>query len=107
MNTKKTIGWIVSIVLTLIAWCIPTEAYGIPGLTVIEKRVIALFVFAAAMWICEAIPIWATSVVIMVLMLVTTSDSMFAPKAGKPEGAGSLITWEKPLSDAFRTARSM
>ena len=78
MNTKKTIGWIVSIVLTLIAWCIPTEAYGIPGLTVIEKRVIALFVFAAAMWICEAIPIWATSVVIMVLMLVTTSDSMLS-----------------------------
>ena len=36
-----------------------------------------------------------------------TSDNMLAPKAEKPEGAGSRMTWEKPLSDAFRTARSM
>ncbi|MBQ9638642.1 MAG: SLC13/DASS family transporter [Bacteroidales bacterium] len=76
MNKKKLIGWIISVVLTLVAWCMPVESFGIPGLTVVEKRVIAIFIFAACMWICEAVPIWTTSVLVMVLMLVATSDSM-------------------------------
>lgn len=78
MNTKKIIGWVVSIGLTLLLWFLPTESFGVEGLTVIEQRVIALFVFAAVMWIFESIPIWATSVVIMALMLFTTSDSMLS-----------------------------
>lgn len=84
MDKKKLIGWIVSIVLTLFFWLLPLESYGIPGLTVVEKRVIALFVFAACMWICEAVPIWTTSVLVMVLMLLVTSDSMLMPF--RPEG---------------------
>lgn len=90
MDRKKTIGWIVSIVLTLIAWAMPTESLGIPGLTIVEQRVIAIFIFAAAMWITEAAPIWTTSVLIMVLMLVATSNSMlacFKPDGVMPENA--------------------
>ena len=77
MDSKKLIGLAISVVLTLIAWFLPLESFGIPGLTIIEQRVIALFIFAACMWISEAIPIWTTSVLVLVLMLLTTSDSMF------------------------------
>lgn len=77
MDSKKIIGLVVSVTLTLIAWLMPLESFGIPGLTVIEQRIIALFVFAACMWISEVIPIWTTSVLVLVLMLLTTSDSMF------------------------------
>ncbi|MBR1517151.1 MAG: SLC13/DASS family transporter [Bacteroidales bacterium] len=90
MNKKKIIGWIVSIVLTLFCWCVPTTFFGIEGLTVVEQRVIALFVLAACMWISEPIPIWTTSVLVMVLMLVTTSDSMVAflrPNGVMPDNA--------------------
>ncbi len=90
MNKKKTIGWIISVVLMLVVWCLPVDAFGIPGLSIVEKRVIAIFIFAAAMWICEAAPIWTTSVLVMVLMLVATSDSMFAlmrPDGVVPENA--------------------
>lgn len=76
MGKKNLIGLAISVLLTLIVWALPTESLGIPGLTVIEQRVIALFVFAACMWISEAIPIWTTSVLVLVLMLLTTSDSM-------------------------------
>lgn len=76
IETKKLIGFVASIVLTLAVWCLPTTAFGVEGLTVIEQRVIAIFVLAAVMWILEPIPIWGTSVVIMVMMLLTTSDSM-------------------------------
>lgn len=90
MSTKQIIGWIISVALTLFAWVIPGEWFGIEGLTVVEQRVIAIFIFAACMWITEAAPIWTTSVLIMVLMLVATSDSMlafFRPGGVIPENA--------------------
>ena len=76
METKKIIGFAASIILTLLVWLLPTSAFGVEGLTVVEQRVIAIFVLAAVMWIMEPIPIWGTSVVVMVLMLLATSNSM-------------------------------
>lgn len=90
MKRSKLIGLIISILLLLVTWLLPIDTFGIPGLTVVEQRLIALFVFAAAMWICEAVPVWTTSVLIMVLMLVTLSDSMMKPfyiDGVKPENA--------------------
>lgn len=87
---KKVIGWIISIVLTAIVFLIPVDSFGIAGLTIVEKRIIALFVFAACMWISEPVPIWTTSVLVMVLMLVLTSSSMlalFVPEPGLPSNA--------------------
>ena len=40
---------------------------------------IAIFAFATLMWVFEVVPSWATSVGIMVLMLLTTSTSGFKP----------------------------
>ena len=97
MDSKKLIGLSISVILTLIAWFTPLESFGIPGLTIIEQRVIALFIFAACMWISEAIPIWTTSVLVLVLMLLTTSDSMFNfmrvddPTFGTPIGNKALM----------------
>ena len=90
MDKKKLIRLIICIVLTLIAWCVPAEWFGIEGLTVVEQRVIALFIFAASMWITEPVPIWTTSVFLMVLMLLTTSSSMvvlFRPDGVLPKNA--------------------
>ncbi len=90
MQKKNLIGLIISLVLTFIVFLIPVESFGIPGLTIVEKRVIALFVFAASMWITEAIPIWATSVMVFVLMLIMTSTSMaifLRPDGITPENA--------------------
>lgn len=56
-------------------WCLPTESFGIEGLTVIQQRTIAIFVFATLMWVLEAIPAWTTSVMVVVMLLLTTSDS--------------------------------
>ena len=37
-------------------WLLPTTAFGIEGLTIVEQRVIGVFVFATLMWVLEAIP---------------------------------------------------
>lgn len=76
MDKRKIIGWSVSLLLTTICLLVPADAFGIEGMTVIQQRVVAFFVFSASMWITEAIPIWATSVVLMVGLLLTVSDSM-------------------------------
>ncbi len=69
----------IKIAFVLLVVCIvallPTTAFGIDGLTVIQQRMIAIFVFAALMWITEGVPAWVTSVLVIVIMLFTVSDS--------------------------------
>ncbi|MBQ0015389.1 MAG: SLC13/DASS family transporter [Bacteroidales bacterium] len=112
MNRKKFIGWVVSIVLTLFLWCVPTDFFGIEGLSVVEQRIIAIFVLAACLWISEPIPIWTSSVLVMVLMLLTTSDSMLAflrpenldlvtDKSNLVEGSSILFISYKAIMAAF------
>lgn len=76
MDSKRLIKIGISLLLFAIVWALPTESFGIEGLTTIEQRIIAIFVLAATMWIMEPIPIWTTSVAVMVIMLLTTSTSM-------------------------------
>lgn len=61
--------------VALIIAILPNEVFGIEGLTDIQQRVIAIFVWAAFMWIIEAVPAWTTSLLIIVIMLLTISDS--------------------------------
>ena len=77
-SNSKAIKLLISIGLSLLALVVPPEVYCMDGLTVIEQRVIALFIFAALMWILEAIPIWTTSVSLIVLMLLMVSNSQFS-----------------------------
>ena len=65
--------------MALVVAMLPTELFGIPGLDPIQQRVIAIFVWAACMWIVEAVPAWTTSLLIIVIMLLTVSDSAIAP----------------------------
>ena len=74
-TVSRGIKLAVAITISLILWCLPVEAFGIEGLTVIEQRTISIFVFATLMWVLEAIPAWTTSVLIVVLLLLTVSDS--------------------------------
>ena len=62
------------LLITAALLVIPVDAFGIEGLTVVQKRVIALFVFAALMWMFEVIPNWTTSLLVIVLALLTISD---------------------------------
>ena len=64
----------ISIIAIIIAM-LPTEIFGIEGLTPNQQRMIAIFIWAACMWIVEAVPAWTTSLLIMVIMLLTTSTS--------------------------------
>lgn len=74
-TVSRGIKLAIAITLALVLWCLPIGTFGIEGLTVIEQRLISIFVFATLMWVLEAIPAWTTSVLIVVLLLLTVSDS--------------------------------
>lgn len=83
LNMKKAATFAVVLAITAILWNLPLNYFGIDGLTVIQRRIIAMFVFASLMWLTEAIKPWATSVTIIGMMLFTISDNaLFAFRAG-------------------------
>ena len=75
------------LIVTVVLWALPTASFGIEALTPVQQRVIALFVFAALMWIFEIIPNWTTSLLVIVMALLTVSNKglgfLCTPEAGK------------------------
>lgn len=65
----------VGFIITAILWALPGSFFGIEGLSIIEQRVIALFFFAFFLWVTNGIPAWCTSVLVIVLLLLTCSNS--------------------------------
>ena len=53
LNVKMCVILPAILAVTLFLWLVPVDFYGIEALTVVQQRVIALFVFAALMWIFE------------------------------------------------------
>ena len=93
------------LLVSIFLFVMPAEWFGIEGLTVVQQRTIALFVFAAFMWILEVVPAWATSIITMVLLIFTVSDGQFAfLRAG--ENLGTLVSY-KDFMAQFASPTSM
>ena len=97
-NVKYCVLLPIVLVVTIFLWAVPTSFFGIDALTVVQQRVIALFVFAALMWMFEIVPNWTTSVLVIVLSLLTVSDKGLGFLC-KPE-YGTLVNY-KSLMSAF------
>ncbi len=75
--TANTRAWklVFCVFVLLLLWNLPTTVFGIPDLTILEQRTIAVFCFATLMWVLEAIPAWTTSVSVIVILLFCASNS--------------------------------
>ncbi len=71
----KVIKLFFAIAIPLFIWITPSALYGLPGLNPVEHRVLAIFVFAALMWLFDVVPAWTTSLVVVVLLLFCASNS--------------------------------
>ena len=92
-NVKKHVLAPLTIALVAFLWFVPSTFFGIDGLTVIQQRTIALFAFAALMWMFEIIPAWATSVSTVVLLLLAISNKGFT----NPE-MGELVNFKEIMA---------
>ncbi|MBQ6406262.1 MAG: anion permease, partial [Prevotella sp.] len=79
--------------VTLFLWNMPADWFGIQNLTVIQQRIIAIFAFATLMWVLEIVSSWATSVGIIVLMLLFCTDSGISPMVNEEE-VGKLLSYK-------------
>ena len=93
----KKIKLFVSILVPLVFLAIPADAFGIPGLTVIEHRIIALFFMALFFWVLEPIPLYATSLLIILVELVFISDKAFVLFRSTAEGFGTALPWQRVI----------
>ena len=95
LNLKFCVFLPIVLLVTIFLWAVPVSFFGIEELTVVQQRVIALFVFAALMWIFEIIPNWTTSLLVIVISLLTVSDKgigLFCdPKFGQLVGFKSIM----------------
>lgn len=72
-TTKSLIKILIVLLIAGSMLFIPFESLGV-AINPVQSRVIALFVFAALMWILEPIPIWTTSVVVITISLLAMSN---------------------------------
>ena len=87
--------------VTLFLWCCPSSFFGSFGdaLTVTQQRTIAIFAFAALMWVFEIVPNWVTSLMVIVISLLTISDKSVSFLMNT--GDASLFVPMKELMRAF------
>lgn len=89
IEMKKVWQLLGIVLITAIVWNLPISVFDIDGLTVVQQRIIAIFVFATLSWLTECIPAWATSLAIMTIMCVTVSENSF--QFFKGDGIGELL----------------
>ena len=89
IEMKKVWQLLGIVLITAVVWNLPISVFDIDGLTVVQQRIIAIFVFATLSWLTECIPAWATSLTIMTIMCVTVSENSF--QFFKGDGIGELL----------------
>lgn len=92
-NVKKYILAPLTVAVVLFMWFVPASFFGIEGLTVVQQRTIAIFCYAALMWMFEIIPAWATSVSAIVFLLIAVSNKGLT----NPE-MGSLVNFRELMA---------
>ena len=70
---KNCLKIVIALVISLSMLFIPFETLGVP-INYVQARVVALFLFAALMWILEPIPIWTTSTLVIAIALLGISN---------------------------------
>ena len=102
MNLKNVTAFLFTVIATVIVWNLPAESFGIDGLTVVQQRIIAIFVFATLSWLTEAIPAWATSLVIITTMCLTVSNNSLALfKGDEADAAFGTLLKSKSIMASF------
>jgi sodium-dependent dicarboxylate transporter 2/3/5 len=88
MTTKpRTIfsGSTISLGLAVVGYLLPFFIE-LPGLSEAGHRLLSVFLLAVVLWVSEAIPLFATSAVVILLLVLTLSDAAAPLFWGVPEG---------------------
>ena len=73
MNPLKKVVPIAIIFLGLL--CFPEMVFPEDVFSILQQRVLAIFILATLMWVSDAVPAFATSLLIIMLLVLTASNS--------------------------------
>lgn len=98
--TKTIVTTAIACIAFFTAWFAPPEALGLGDISVVEQRVVAIFILAILMWVMEVVPAWCTSVLIITLLLLTASDSglWFMKEAVPMREMGKIVSYKTLLA---------
>ncbi len=95
MSADTLVKLLVCFLIPLGVLMMPIDAIPIDDLTLIQHRLLAIFLLAALLWVLEPVPVFATSILIIALELIMISDKglhLFRnPSAG--HDLGELIAY--------------
>ncbi len=96
---KLSVNQLIKLVLCflppLILLSMPIDSIPIPDLTLIQHRLLAIFLLAALLWVLEPVPVFATSILIIALEVIMISNKGLHWFRNPPEGHrfGELIKY--------------
>ncbi len=92
------VSWwrLVIMVLPLVVWALPLTIWSFP-MTVVEHRMLAILLFAIVFWVLEPIPLFATSMALILLLILTISDGALLPLRTSQPNLGSLVHYTEFL----------
>ncbi|SHO55785.1 SLC13 family permease [Vibrio quintilis] len=95
ISLKQFIKLILCFLPPLILLWLPVDSIPIPELTLIQHRLLAIFLLAALLWVLEPVPVFATSILIITLELIMISNKGLHWFRKPPEGHefGTLISY--------------
>lgn len=74
LNTSLILRLIICFGLPVLVLMMPIDAIPIAELTLVQHRLLAIFLLAALLWVLEPVPVFATSILIIALELVMISN---------------------------------
>ena len=95
---KSYLKLLICVGIPLAVLALPPGNIPLDGITIIEKRVIAIFLWAALSWVLEPIPIYATSLVIITLLLMLVSSSGLSFLMHDTASFGTIIPYQDIIS---------
>jgi len=95
---NKNLKFLITIGVPLLILLMPSSWIPIQSLSLVEHRLIAIFAMATLFWIFEPIPIYATSLVIILLELVMVSDKGLYFLRGGSENLGQLLSYKSVMA---------
>ena len=102
INKSQIIKLALATILFFVLWFLPTTTLGLPNISVVEHRVIAIFILALVLWFTEAIPSWTTSILIVVVLLLTCSDqAIILLQEGGKEAFKGIALSHKTIMGSF------
>lgn len=95
LNSGVLIKLLICFSIPIAVLFMPIDAIPIEGLTLIQHRLMAIFLLAALLWVLEPVPVFATSILIIALELIMISNKGLHLFRTPPEGhdLGELLNY--------------